>query len=405
VKEEGIPEIPDRGSAIKSPKGSDNQPIQIKYLDQEIPEDFWHIFDQMAQPNPQHPQTSTLEYPIVDPIANAPMKAIPLQNLPTFHGLISEDPDAFLFEFDVLCRGYDYTSEPQKLKLFPSTLKGAALRWFMGLGGGTINSWDGMKQAFLTKYQDYCRTRDLKDEIFQMIAKENESLEEYVERFQYNLQRSPYGTLPGEVLKATLIKGMKDEWVEMLNLMGKGDIYQETYDDIVLLCIRCSRGSSRTRSGMRIPLTRNNNITSGGVTRDEVGNLLENFKTDILSTLTTQLDVLQAKQKKTEAEQTLAIFFHRCRRKHGPRDCPLDVVRVCAICTKDHDTEQCPSLPGLKVVFREAEEETEPLYLMAQRRQWQNRPPNTLQDPSSFFSGQYNQQQAPGSTWQGQSIY
>jgi hypothetical protein len=83
-----------------------------------------------------------LKYPIVDPISNAPMKAIPLQNLPTFHGLISEDPYAFLFEFDVLCRGYDYTSEPQKLKLFPSTLKGASLHWFMGLGGGTINSWD-----------------------------------------------------------------------------------------------------------------------------------------------------------------------------------------------------------------------------------------------------------------------
>jgi hypothetical protein len=119
MKEEGIPKIPDRGSAIKSPRGSDNQSIQIKHPDQEIPEDFWHIFYQMAQPNPQRPQTSTLEYLIFDPIANAPMKAIPLQNLPTFHGLISEDPDAFLFEFDVLCRGYDYTSEPQKLKSPP----------------------------------------------------------------------------------------------------------------------------------------------------------------------------------------------------------------------------------------------------------------------------------------------
>jgi hypothetical protein len=52
---------------------------------------------------------------------------------------------------------------------------------------------------------------DLKDESFKMVAKENETLEEYVERFQYNLHRSPYGTLLGEVLKATLIKGMKDE--------------------------------------------------------------------------------------------------------------------------------------------------------------------------------------------------
>ena len=83
-----------------------------------------------------------------------------------------------------------------------------------------------------------------------MTRKENDTLEEYVERFQYNLQRSPYGTLPGEVLNATLIKGMKDEWVETLNLMRKGDIYQETYDNITLLCIRCSRGSTGTRLGM-----------------------------------------------------------------------------------------------------------------------------------------------------------
>ena len=62
------------------------------------------------------------------------------------------------------------------------------------------------------KYQDYCRSRELKDEIFQMVARPGETLEEYVE-LQYNLKRSPYGTLIGEVLKETLLKGMKDEWV------------------------------------------------------------------------------------------------------------------------------------------------------------------------------------------------
>jgi hypothetical protein len=63
-----------------------------------------------------------------------------------------------------------------------------------------------------------------------------------------------------------------------------------------------------------------------------------------------QLDVLQAKQKKVEIEQTLAIFFHRCRNKHGPRECPLDIVWVCAICSKEN-------APGLKAVFKEVEEE------------------------------------------------
>jgi hypothetical protein len=39
---------------------------------------------------------------------------------------------------------------------------------------------------------------------------------------------------------------------------------------------------------------------------------------------------------------------------------------------------------------------------MAQRRQWQTRHSNTLQDPPSFFFGQYNQQKDPINAWQGQ---
>ena len=194
----------------------------------------------------------------------------------------------------MLCRGYDYTTNPQKLKLFPSTLKGAALKRFMGLGGGVINNWDQMKEAFLKKYQDYCRSRELKDEIFQMTAKSNETLEEYVEHFQYNLQRSPYASLPlpDNVLKTALIRGMKGQCIETLNIMGKGDIYQEFFFDIIDLCIRSSRGSTRVRLVEHDQFVRDNKISTEGVIHVEIGNLLENFKTDILGTLTTQLDIM-----------------------------------------------------------------------------------------------------------------
>lgn len=53
-----------------------------------------------------------------------------------------------------------------KLKLFATTLKDSAVRWFMGLGGNTIASWEQMKRVFLTKYYEYCKTRETKDEIF-----------------------------------------------------------------------------------------------------------------------------------------------------------------------------------------------------------------------------------------------
>lgn len=54
-------------------------------------------------------------------------KNIPNSSLLNFHGLSKEDLDTFLFEFDVLCKSYDYVLDAPKLKIFPTTLKDDAL--------------------------------------------------------------------------------------------------------------------------------------------------------------------------------------------------------------------------------------------------------------------------------------
>ena len=59
----------------------------------------------------------------------------------------------------------------------------------MSLGGGTVTNWDEMKQVFLEKYQEYCNTKDKREELFKMVQKEDESLEDFVERLLYNVQR------------------------------------------------------------------------------------------------------------------------------------------------------------------------------------------------------------------------
>lgn len=59
------------------------------------------------------------------------MKNMPLASLPLFHGMTSEDPDTFLFEFDILCRRYNYYDDARKLKLFFAALKDSTLRWFV----------------------------------------------------------------------------------------------------------------------------------------------------------------------------------------------------------------------------------------------------------------------------------
>jgi len=112
--------------------------------------------------------------------------------------------------------------------------------------------------------------------------------------------------------------------------------------------------------------TRDNKTLEGSIIQVEIGNFLEDFKTDILGTLETQLDIMQVKQKQVEVEQNLAISCPRCRKKHHHRECLLDMMYTCTIFTKDHAMESCPSPPRLKEVFNEAEEDVEPAYLMNQ---------------------------------------
>jgi len=74
--------------------------------------------------------------------------------------------------------------------------------------------------------------------------------------------------------------------------MGKGDIFKENFADIIHLCIKSSRGSTRLKPIEHNRFTRDNKISAEGVTRAEIRNLLKKFKTDILGTLTTQLDIM-----------------------------------------------------------------------------------------------------------------
>ena len=73
------------------------------------------------------PTTSTIEFPVGNLGSGAPTKPIPLAAIPKFHGLVAKDPDKFLFEFDIVCYGYDYMTDAQKLNIFPSTLKGITM--------------------------------------------------------------------------------------------------------------------------------------------------------------------------------------------------------------------------------------------------------------------------------------
>ena len=92
----------------------------------------------------------------------------------------------------------------------------------MSLSGNCIQTWEYMKHVSLKRYQDYCRVNE---DIFEMTQGEEESLEEYIERFQYNLQRSKQRKLGNETLKTLLLKGIQAKYLEVLNMMGTGNVF------------------------------------------------------------------------------------------------------------------------------------------------------------------------------------
>jgi hypothetical protein len=119
---------------------------------------------------------------------------------------------------------------------------------------------------------------------------------------------------------------VRDDFIEVLNLMIFWDIYQNPFADIAKYCKRYSRSQAKMGKSIRDSTNKIDKPTSRGVTRIELGNILEKFKTDILHTINSQLDTMKIKRKQEEENVALTIFCHQCRRKHSEKECPLNVV-------------------------------------------------------------------------------
>jgi hypothetical protein len=128
-------------------------------------------------------------------------------------------------------------------------------------------------------------------------------------------------------------------------------VHQNPFAEIADYCRRYSGGQDKIGKGPRDPFSINLRKTSGIVTRIELGNLLENFKINILSTISNQLDALKLK-KKQEEDVVFAIFCTKCRKKNPEKECPLNVIEVCGLCTLEHPTSECPTFLELQAIYR-----------------------------------------------------
>jgi len=118
------------------------------------------------------------------------------------------------------------------------------------------------------------------------------------------------------------------------------------------------------------------------VTRVELGNLLENFKTYILNTISDQLDTLRIKRKQEEERAAMAIFYPKCKRKHMEREFPINVVEVCGINFPwNNSTEKCPTFPRFQAIYKGNMEANDPSQTN-KKPSWKGPNQNMYQDPN-----------------------
>jgi hypothetical protein len=80
----------------------------------------------------------------------------------------------------------------------------------MRLGESNIRSWEAMKDIFLKKYQDYCNTKESRNDNFKIQWLEDETLEDYMEQFSYISLKSKYHDLKEDVVRALFLKGISE---------------------------------------------------------------------------------------------------------------------------------------------------------------------------------------------------
>ena len=88
-----------------------------------------------------------------------------------------------------------------------------------------------MQPNINNNYRDYCNSKDTEGEIFRMTLGNDESLEDYEERFQLSYKRAKC-TLDPESLKLVLLRGVREDLLDTLHLLAGGYIYQLPYEDI-----------------------------------------------------------------------------------------------------------------------------------------------------------------------------
>ena len=114
----------------------------------------------------------------------------------------------------------------------------------------------------------------------------DEIVEDYEERFQLSYRRAKC-TLDPESLKLVLLRGIRKDMLETINMLYGGDIYHLSYDDIKTILKNHSRAARKKGRASQALVSSSPSTKS---INNLIGNMLEDFKSEMLHTFSLQMD-------------------------------------------------------------------------------------------------------------------
>lgn len=144
-----------------------------------------------------------------------------------------------------------------------------------------------------------------------MSQKEDEPLEDHVERFQFSLKKNPQNKLFEESLKLVFFRGVNEDCMYAINLIVRGDVSQLP-EEICRVYKNYSRTFTKKPRGKR---TSTIGKSSTRVSKIDLSNFFSNMKEDIINHLSTQLETLHIKKKQEEVEAMFIEYCPDCRQR------------------------------------------------------------------------------------------
>ncbi|XP_057444282.1 uncharacterized protein LOC130736467 [Lotus japonicus] len=275
--------------------------------DLDFDSDFVAVFDNMAEEGPL-----CIQYPEDVPCV---LKTGLIHLLPKFGGLAGEDPHMHIKEFRTVIS----TMKPPEvdkdhicLKAFPHSLQGTAKTWLYNLPPSSIASWDDLKRKFLEKFFPASRTTSIRKDISGIRQLHGETLHEYWERFKTLCVSCPHHQISEQLLVQYFYEGLLNMERHLIDAACGGALNDMTPTEARQLFEKMAANSQQFQ-------TRSNDAVK---TVNEIG-------TD------PRMDKLE---KRVETIASLVTQLAMNQNK------PSQQAKVCGICTKDHNTDVCPSL-------------------------------------------------------------